>query len=88
MKVLFTQETDWLKLGPHQQHHLAEILSLRGHEIRVIDYELLWNSEGKKELYSRRKVFKNVAKIHPEADIAIIRPGFIKLPLLDNISGD
>jgi len=42
MKLLYTQETDWLTRGPHQQHHPAEMLSLRGHEVRAIDYELWW----------------------------------------------
>ena len=45
MKILFTQETDWINRNPIQPHHLAELLSLRGHEIRVIDYELIWMSD-------------------------------------------
>ena len=48
MKILFTQETDWLKRNPVQQHHLAEILSLRGHDTRVIDYELQWMAQEKR----------------------------------------
>lgn len=86
MKLLFTQDTDWLKRGPHQQHHLAEMLSLRGHEIRVIDYELLWKTEGRKELYSRRETFNNVSKLHDRAGVTVIRPGIIKLSLLDYVS--
>jgi len=86
MRLLFTQETDWLKRNPAQQHHLAEMLSLRGHEVRVIDYEFLWRTQGKKELYSRREVFSNVSKIRQDAGITIIRPGIVKLPLLDYIS--
>ncbi|MFC2017361.1 glycosyltransferase [Chloroflexota bacterium] len=86
MRILFTQETDWLKRNPAQQHHLAEMLSLRGHEIRVIDYELLWRTQGKREPYSRRKVFSNVSKIHDGARITVIRPGIIKIPMLDYVS--
>lgn len=86
MKILITQDTDWLKKGPHQQHHLAERLSLRGHEVRVIDYELLWRSEGKKELYSRRQIFYNVSKIFKDAGITVIRPGILKIPVLDYVS--
>ena len=40
MKILLIQETDWIKRGPHQQHHLMERLALKGHEIVVIDYEI------------------------------------------------
>ena len=86
MKLLFVQETDWLKRNPLQQHHLAEIFSLRKHEVRVIDYELLWRSQGRKELYSRREVFDNVSKIYSGAKVTVIRPGIVKIPLLDYIS--
>ena len=86
MRILFTQETDWIKRNPLQQHHLAEMLSLRGHEVRVIDYELLWRTQGKKELYSRRTSFDNVSKIYSGAKITIIRPGIIKVPWLEYVS--
>lgn len=85
MRLLFIQETDWLKRNPHQQHHLAEMLSLRGHEIRAIDYEFLWKTQSKREFYSRRKVL-NVSKIHDGAKILLIRPGVIKIPFLDYAS--
>jgi len=86
MKILFTQETDWIKRNPAQQHNLAEMLSRRGHEVRVIDYELPWKSETKKGLFSKRKVFEKVSKIHKDANITVIRPGSIKLPILNYIS--
>ena len=86
MRILITQETDWLCRNPAQQHHLAEMLSLRGHEIRAIDYELLWRTQGERELYFRRKVFDNVSKIHEGARITVIRPGIVKIPWLDNVS--
>ncbi len=86
MKILITQETDWLKRNPLQQHHLAEMLSLRGHEIRVIDYELLWRQQSKKERYSRREVFQNVSKIYSGGQVTVIRPGIIKMPWLEYVS--
>ncbi len=86
MKLLITQETDWIKRNPLQQHHLAELLSLRGHEIRVIDYELLWRTQGKRELFSRRQVFPDFHKIYETAKVTVVRPGIIKIPALDYIS--
>lgn len=86
MKILIVQESDWLKRGPHQQHQLADRLSLRGHQIRVIDYEILWREQAKKGLYSKRQLFNNVSKINAEAKVTVIRPGIIKIPLLDYIS--
>jgi glycosyltransferase involved in cell wall biosynthesis len=86
MRLLFVQETDWLKRNPHQQHHLAEMLSMRGHEIRVIDYELLWKTEDRKKLCSRRQALDAPPKIYPDAKITVIRPGIIKVPVLDYVS--
>ena len=86
MKVLVVQETDWLKRNPHQQHHLAEMLSLRGHDIRVIDYEFSWKTETRRHLFSRRQVFDNAHKVRDGARIMVIRPGIIKLPFLDYVS--
>jgi len=86
MKILVVQESDWLERGPHQQHHLMEKLSLRSHEIRVIDYRIRWKAQWRGELYSRRQVFEKVSKIYKEAKIAVIRPGILKLPHLDYLS--
>ena len=86
MKILVVQDTDWLKRGPHQQHHLMDRLSLKEHEVRVIDHELLWRTEGEKELYSRRQVFYNVSKVDERVNITVFRPAIIKIPLLDYVS--
>jgi len=86
MNILLAQETDWLKRNPHQQHHLADNLSLRGHKVRVIDYELLWSGEKKKELFSRRQIFSGISKTCREASVTLIRPGIIKVRCLDYIS--
>jgi glycosyltransferase involved in cell wall biosynthesis len=86
VKILIVQESDWLKRGPHQQHQLADRLSLRGHQIRVIDYEIRWREQEKGGLYSKRQVFDNVSKINAEAKVTVIRPGIIKISLLDYIS--
>ena len=86
MKVLILQETDWLRRYAGQQHHLAELLSLRGHEIRVVDYHLLWGAQDKRGLRSRRQVFEGVSKVYERARVTVIRPGTIKLPLLAYVS--
>lgn len=86
MKILITQDTDWIKRNPGQQHHLAERLIQRGHEIRVIDYEILWKEEENKELISERQVFKNVSKIFNDSNVTVIRPKIIKIPILDYFS--
>ena len=85
MKILLVQDTDWIRKNPIQHNHLMERLVLRGHEVRVIDYEFLWRSEGKKELFSKKQVF-HVSRILPKADHEVIRPGILKLPFLDYLS--
>jgi glycosyltransferase involved in cell wall biosynthesis len=80
VKILVVQESDWIKRNPHQQHHLMERLSLKGHEIKVIDYPIDWKEE--KGLYKSAETIENYHKIHPEANIDVIRPGILKLPLL------
>jgi C1A family cysteine protease len=47
MRILAVQDADWIKKGPHQQHHLLEGLSTRGHEICVVGYDQLWKNEKK-----------------------------------------
>jgi len=86
MKILFVQESDWLARGPHQQHQLIDRLSLRSHEIRVIDYEILWGTQGKKELFSRGQTFRGVSKVFEQANITVIRPGILKIPVLVYLS--
>jgi len=85
MKILIVQDTDWIRRNPYQHTHLAERLRLRGHDIRVIDYEILWREEGRRELLSRRQV-RDVARLFPGAEIPVIRPPIVKVPVLDYVS--
>jgi len=80
MNILVIQESDWIKRNPHQQHHLMERLSLKGHKIRVIDYPIDWKYEGR--IYQKREVIEDYHKIHHGASVDVIRPGILKLPAL------
>jgi len=86
MKILVVQESDWLKRNPHQQHHLMDRMVLRGHEVKVIDYPIDWPKEDPDGFVFHREVHDNVHKVKPEADIQVIRPGFIKEPGLNYAS--
>ncbi len=85
MKILIVQDTDWIRRNPYQHTHLAERMVQRGHEIRVIDYEILWQAEGKNELFSKREVLP-VSRIFPDVHIPVIRPRILKIPVLDYVS--
>ncbi|QEE16049.1 glycosyltransferase [Promethearchaeum syntrophicum] len=87
MKILILQETNWMLRGPHQQHHLMERLSAKGHEIRVIDFDFLWQE--KKEdhkLFYRNKKYLSTPRISMNSKIQIIQPGMLKLPIFCYLS--
>ena len=85
MRILLIQDTDWIRRYPIHHNHLTERMVLRGHEVSVIDYEILWKEEGEKELFSRRQVFQ-VSRILKDAHHMVIRPGILKIPILDYVS--
>lgn len=85
MKILLVQDTDWIRRNPIQHNHLVERMVLRGHEVRVVDYEILWRAEGRKELFTRREIFQ-VSRILKDANHTVIRPGILKIPVLDYVS--
>lgn len=87
MKILVVQESDWVERGPHNSHHIMERLSTRGHEIRVIDYEILWKeNNNEKGIISKRKMFHNQHKSIEDGNITVIRPPIIKFPALNYLS--
>ena len=85
MKILLVQDADWQKKGPHQQHHLMELMSKRGHEIVVIGFNQLWKEE-KFSLLSDRVDNATVNRFYSGASVHYIRPVFVKIPVLDYIS--
>jgi len=88
MRILLLQEADWIKRGPHQQHHLIDRMALRGHEIRVIDHQLQWREDTNTEVLPRRVIVPRAYKIYPAAGahITLVRPRAIKLPGLNTAS--
>lgn len=80
MKILLVQESDWLERNPHQQHHLMERMALRDHEIRVIDYPIDWPKDGKSNgIIFHKEIYEDVSKIKENANVEVIRPGFLKV---------
>jgi glycosyltransferase involved in cell wall biosynthesis len=63
-----------------------ERLSLKGHVIRVVDFEISWRMKQRKGLYSKRRVFGNVSKVCERSIVTVVRPGMLKFPLLDYVS--
>lgn len=85
MKILLVQDANWFKKGPHQQHHLIEILATWGHEVKVIGYDQLWREEPG-DIIAKRKQYNNIHRLYDNSNLTYISPAFIKLPFLDYIS--
>ena len=86
MKILVVQESNWTDRGPHQSHHIMERLVQRGHEVRIIDFDILWRKNVNRTLFSRRSVITAQPKAIPDAKITVIRPSIIQLPILEYLS--
>src|SRR5437879_114394 len=74
MHIIVVQETDWLRRGPHQQHHLFERLSLRGHDITVLDYPILRPHWPHEPFITPTREQANATRIYPDARIRLITP--------------
>jgi len=90
-RILNVEDTSWLKKGPHQQHHLMERLNIKGHQIRVIDYEITWresSSRAKRRLFPLTRRLEQVVEGRTcgESRITLIRPSILEFPLLDYAS--
>lgn len=82
-RILVVQETDWLKRGPHQQHHLFERLAARGYSITALDFEILYTPWPRALLYAPRGCWNNVRRTSvPSPGVTVIRPATLRLPLL------
>ena len=86
MKILFTQETYKIRSNVNQQQRLAEMLIRQGHEVRVIDNEILKRSESKKSIVLRRRLINKGDKGQKDISAIVIYPGFIRIPLLNLFS--
>lgn len=86
MKIFVVQESNFIARGPHQSHHLLERLVARGHEVRVIDFDILWRNDEERNIVLSRTVITARPKAVPGADITVIRPWIVQLPVLEYVS--
>jgi glycosyltransferase involved in cell wall biosynthesis len=85
MKILVVQDGNWAKKGPHNQHHLMERLSLRGHEVAVVGYDQLWRQESD-GIVSHRMAVNEMARFYSNAKIRYVRARILRIPYLDYFS--
>lgn len=81
-RILIVQETDWLKRGPHQQHHLFERLAARGYNVTALDFEILYAPWPRAPLYAPRGCWQAVRRTNVTSPgVTVIRPATLRLPL-------
>ncbi len=86
MRILVVQEADWGAKGPHQQHHLFERMQIRGHNIRIIDYESYWKKNKHQGIVARRKEYYAEGKVEKSSRLHVIRPMMLRIPVLCYLS--
>ena len=84
MKILIVHEIDWIKKVPFEPHHLAEIFSIKGHEVFVIDCTEPNLSNIKNGLSTR--IIKQFNRLYDDASITLIRPSSILVKGLNRIT--
>ncbi|MEK7353293.1 MAG: glycosyltransferase family 4 protein [Chloroflexota bacterium] len=87
MNILFVHEVDWLNKVVFDIHRESESLSLLGHKVYAIDYPNTWKRDGFFDFGSLKTIqVHGVARALNGASVTLIRPGFIKIPVLSRIS--
>ncbi len=72
MKIIIIHEIDWIEKVPFEPHHLAELFSMQGHEVFVIDCAKP-NLKSVSEAIHLR-VISNYSRLYENAKITLIRP--------------
>lgn len=86
MRILVLQESDWIERGPHQSHHLLERLSAKGHEVRVVDFQIGRRTQQGRTVIVGRSALIAPPKVVEGSKIEIVRPAAVHLPILDYVS--
>jgi len=72
MKILIIHEIDWEKKVIFEPHHLAELFSIQGHEVFVIDCAQPNSKDFIKGMHTR--TLPNYSRVYDNANITLIRP--------------
>jgi len=85
MRIVATQETDWISRNPIIHHRLLEWLSTHGADVSVIDYDIDWASKAG-PLVQRRQEFAGIHKYFADSRVHVMRPGMIRLGPIARLS--
>lgn len=83
MNILIIHEVDYLRKVVYEFQTMADLLSLAGHNVYVVDYESMWNKKGVGSLRTKEM---EVARVYSKSKVKVIHPGFIRIPVISRIS--
>jgi glycosyltransferase involved in cell wall biosynthesis len=86
MRILATQETDWITRNPIIHHRLLEWLSTHGSDVQVIDYDIDWAARKDGPILQGRREFAGIHKYYEHARVTLVRPAMLRLPLVARLS--
>ena len=87
MNILVIHEADYINKVVFEYQIIPEILSSKGHNVFVIDFPVAWKRESLLDLGGFKTTYlRNVKKSNKSKGVTLIRPGFIKLRILDRLS--
>ena len=61
-------------------------MAQRGHEVRVVDFEIGWSSGPAKPRFQGRTIFPDVQKVVEGGGLLVVRPAMVRAPVLDYMS--
>ena len=61
-------------------------MAQRGHEVRVIDFEIGWRDHSTRERIAPRRVVTGVHKVCADGSVTVVRPAFVRFRVVDYVS--
>jgi len=86
MNILVVHETEYIKKVVFEYQIIPEIWASKGHKVFVIDFETNWQKSSIFDFISRTKTIKNVKRAGKNNGVTLIRPGFIKIPIISRVT--
>jgi glycosyltransferase involved in cell wall biosynthesis len=84
MKILFIHEVNWQKKVTYEIHELPELFSLKGHDVRFMDFPEHESLTGLRRVVDlRKKVQKIRSRTYVGSLVTLITPGRVLRPPLD-----
>src|SRR3972149_4010047 len=87
MNILLIHEAEYIEKVIYEYQIIPELLSSKGHNVYVLDYPTAWKKKSFFDFGSlKSKELFNVKRANKSKGITLIRPCFLKIPVLSRIS--